>query len=255
MMKTQARASVARQAAKAACLGIFVALFFQSQLAWAGQHGGSGGHGGGHSAPHSSSASHGQSQSRPQPPFRSPSAVRPEGGGQPQRLQPGYGSGGAPARPPYNGTPYSVRPQTAGHLPDWMAQHRNLPVGQQERLLRGEPGFNRLNPGEQQREIQELHELNQLPEAQRERRLARNEAIERLSPVERMQTNQAFFQLRALAPDRQVMVHRAFHDLRGVPVDQRDTMLNSARYSSAFSPQERGILSNLLRVEPYEGPR
>jgi hypothetical protein len=31
-------------------------------------------------------------------------------------------------------------------------------------------------------------------------------------------------------------------------------MLNSARYSATFSPQERDVLANLLRVEPYEGP-
>jgi len=40
-----------------------------------------------------------------------------------------------------------------------------------------------------------------------------------------------------------------------VPLDQRETVLNSARYQNAFSPQERGILSDLLRVEPYEPAR
>jgi hypothetical protein len=254
-MKTQARASVARQAAKAVCLGILSLVFLsQTQLAWARQHGGSGGFGG-HSAPRSSPAPHGQSQPRPQ----TQSQSRPQ-----PAMRPGYGSsprtGGAPARPPYNGTPYSLRampqagPRTAGHLPDWMAQHRNLPVGQQERLLRAEPGFNRLNPGEQQREILQLRQLNQLPEAQRERRLARNEALERLSPGERMRVVQAMQDRANLPPDRQELVRRAFRDLRGVPVDQRETILNSERYSSTFSPQERGILSNILRVEPYEPP-
>jgi hypothetical protein len=122
-------------------------------------------------------------------------------------------------------------------------------------VLRSEPGFNRLNPGDQQRAIQQLREVNQLPEAQRERRLARSENIERLSPGERMQVNQSARQLTGLAPDRQAMVGRAFKDLRGVPVNQRDTMINSARYGSTFTPEERGILSNLLRVEPYESPR
>jgi hypothetical protein len=130
-----------------------------------------------------------------------------------------------------------------------------MPVGQQEHMLRQEPGFNRLNPADQQRQIQQLHRLNQMPEPQRERRLARSEAIERLSPSERMQVNQSSRQLSMLPADRQAQVRRAFNDLRGVPVDQRQTMLNSARYSSAFSPEERGMLSNLLRVEPYEPPR
>jgi hypothetical protein len=32
-------------------------------------------------------------------------------------------------------------------------------------------------------------------------------------------------------------------------------VLNSSRYQNAFSPEERGILSNMLRVEPYQPPR
>jgi hypothetical protein len=61
--------------------------------------------------------------------------------------------------------------------------------------------------------------------------------------------------LDAMSPDRQALVRRAFQDLRGVPIDQRDTMLNSARYNATFSPQERGVLSNLLKVEPYQAPQ
>ena len=51
------------------------------------------------------------------------------------------------------------------------------------------------------------------------------------------------------------MMKEAFRNLREVPPDQRQTVLNSSRYQSAFSPEERGILSNMLRVEPYEPPR
>ena len=42
------------------------------------------------------------------------------------------------------------------------------------------------------------------------------------------------------------MMKQAFQNLRGVPLDQRDTVLNSARYQGTFSPQERGILSDFL---------
>jgi hypothetical protein len=51
------------------------------------------------------------------------------------------------------------------------------------------------------------------------------------------------------------MMGSAFRDLSAVPPDQREMVLNSARYQNAFSPEERGILSNMLRVEPYEAPR
>jgi hypothetical protein len=45
---------------------------------------------------------------------------------------------------------------------------------------------------------------------------------------------------------------QAFRDLRTVPPDQRQTVLNSARYQGTFTPEERGILSDVLRVEPYQ---
>ena len=54
---------------------------------------------------------------------------------------------------------------------------------------------------------------------------------------------------------KQATMKRAYQDLRSVPLDQRATVLNSARYQSQFSPDERGILFNLLRAEPYEPPQ
>lgn len=265
------RAKAARQAAQAVCLGMAVSLTALGQ----GQHG----HGGGavpRPAPRSEMRA--APQPRMQPGYRQESRVPQqnrqivprgaEGSGRPAgniQGRPGnayYGPGGEPnrgqqMRPAYGGPSYAVRPnpQARGHLPDWMAQHQNLPIGQQDRLLRQEPGFNRLSPADQQRQIQELHRLNQMPEAQRQRRLARAEAFERLSPSEQMQVRQSSRELQNLPADRQTVVRRAFQDLRGVPMDQRQIMLNSARYNATFSPQERSILSNLLRVEPYQQPR
>ncbi|MGB9076131.1 MAG: hypothetical protein WCC26_04775, partial [Terracidiphilus sp.] len=60
---------------------------------------------------------------------------------------------------------------------------------------------------------------------------------------------------KTLPGDRQAVMKGAFQDLRNVPPDQRQTVLNSARYQNAFSPEERGILSNMLSVEPYQPPR
>jgi hypothetical protein len=51
------------------------------------------------------------------------------------------------------------------------------------------------------------------------------------------------------------MMKNAFRDLRSVPPEQRQTVIDSARYQGAFTPDERGILSDMLRVEPYQSPR
>jgi len=94
-----------------------------------------------------------------------------------------------------------------------------------------------------------------MPEQQRDRRLARSEMLERMSPQEQYQVRLAGSRLASLPPDRQMIVGRAFQDLSHVPLDQRYTVLNSARYQSSFTPDERNILSNLLRAEPYDPPR
>ena len=37
-----------------------------------------------------------------------------------------------------------------------------------------------------------------------------------------------------------------------LPPEQRQAMMNSGQFQTQFSPQERGILTNLLAVEPYQ---
>jgi hypothetical protein len=103
--------------------------------------------------------------------------------------------------------------------------------------------------------VQQLHQVDQLTEQQRQRRLARAEALEHLSPQEQMQINMSARRWAAQPLERQALMKSAFRDLRSVPPDQRQTVLNSARYQGAFSPEERGILSDMLRVEPYQPAR
>jgi hypothetical protein len=76
-----------------------------------------------------------------------------------------------------------------------------------------------------------------------------------MSPQDRMSLTLSGRRLAALPPDRKALVRRAFQDLSSVPLDQRQIVLNSSRYQGVFSPDERGILSDFLRVEPYEPAR
>ena len=76
--------------------------------------------------------------------------------------------------------------------------------------------------------------------------------LERLSPQDRTRVNLSGQRWTAQPPQRQALMTRAFQDLRTVPPDQRMTMLNTNRYKDNFSPEERGILADMLRVEPYQ---
>jgi Protein of unknown function (DUF3106) len=141
------------------------------------------------------------------------------------------------------------------HLGDWLATHQNLPPAEQEKALQREPGFSKLPPEQQQRLENRLRDLNNKTPEQRQRTINRVEAWERMSPAQKQQVANSTAQLRALPPDRQLPLRKAFRDLRDVPPDQRQAILNSSRFQAEFSPHERGILSNLLTIEPYQPNR
>jgi hypothetical protein len=122
-------------------------------------------------------------------------------------------------------------------------------------VLRSDPSFSRLAPAEQQRIMRQLRQVDQLTPPQQQRRLARVEMLERLSPQERRQINISAQRWAFLPVDRQALMKDAFRDLRAVPLDQRQTVLNSKRYQSVFTPEERSILSDMLSVEPYQPAR
>ncbi len=163
-------------------------------------------------------------QSRPAPrqQYRPPRAARPQGRPNVQRGQrpypnasrpaPAYGASRAPygnaqrpAPPRYSapGYPAPGGPRPAypgyrppnyappGHLQSWLDAHRNVPVANQEQMLRNDPSFRRLPPGEQQRLMRQFNQVHSLNPEQQQRRLARAENLERLSPEQRMQVNRS----------------------------------------------------------------
>ena len=137
------------------------------------------------------------------------------------------------------------------HLPQWFRQHQNLSPEAQERVLRNEPGFNRLPVAVQQRLLKRLRQLDAMPPFERERTLQRMEALERLSPEQREQVRNAVQQVTLMPPDRRRMMHDAFHELSQMNPEQRSAVLNSARFRAQYSNWERQMLSTLLSVQPY----
>jgi hypothetical protein len=139
-----------------------------------------------------------------------------------------------------------------GHLGPWLQRHSNLPPEEQERALQSEPGFNRLPPETQQKLLDRLRQINRMPPNQRQRTVERIEAMEHLSPEMRQQVRASVQQFHTLPEDRQRLMKKAFRDLREYPPEQRQALMNSGQFQAPFTPQERGILGNILSVEPYE---
>lgn len=160
-----------------------------------------------------------------------------------------------PQRQPQRGDQRQPVQPKAQHLGDWLQTHQRLAPAEQEKALQREPGFNKLPGDQQQRLVNRLHDLNNKSPQQRQRTIDRVEVWERLSPEQKRQVSNSTMQLRSLPPDRQIPLRRAFRDLRDVPPGQRQAILNSSEFQSQFTPQERGVLSNLLTVEPYPPSR
>lgn len=81
------------------------------------------------------------------------------------------------------------------------------------------------------------------------------ETWEHLTPQQKQQARELFSQLKALPPDRRRMLQTAIQDLRQMPPGQRQQVLDSPRFQSMFSPQERGLLGGIskLPLAPAEG--
>lgn len=215
-------------------------------------------------------------QSRPGPPAGPPAEARPAYGsggvqnGPPSHAPrplitahpaPGLTTPGNPERPsdgrmrpPYVPRSGGERSNVPGgqHLPSWLANHQGESLLEQQQSLRQERGFNRLPAPQQQRLMNHLQQLDSMPPQQRQRTLSRIENMERLSPEKRQEVRSAAQQMGRLTPDRQQSLRQAFRELRDVPPGERQQLLHSPAYRSRFSDGERGILGNLLSVEPYQ---
>jgi hypothetical protein len=186
-------------------------------------------------------------------PESKPKAQHPAPQGQPHSSgQPHYSA------PPHTSAPpshYPSQPKPPGelHLNEWMRQNQGLSPQEQSRKLREEPGFKQLPPQQQQQLTNRLQDLNRKPPDERERTLQRVENMERLPPERQQQIRASAARLDQLPPERQTAVRDAMRSLRNVPPGLRQSELNSQKYGQ-MSPEERGIVGNLLSVEPYRPP-
>jgi len=141
--------------------------------------------------------------------------------------------------------------QNQEHLQQWMENHKNLSLPDQQRALQNEPGFHELPPQVQQRELNNLARLYNMNPQQRDRTLERNEILEHMSAPQVQQYHGAVQTFAAMPPDRRRLMARAILDLREMPPEQREQVIASPRFGAQFSDGERSTIRTLLSVEPY----
>jgi uncharacterized protein DUF3106 len=134
------------------------------------------------------------------------------------------------------------------HAGDWLRKHQNMSPAERQKALESDPGFRRLPPAQQQVLRQRLQHFSSLPAQQQTRMLERMDTWAHLTPTQKDQARQIHGQMQQLPPDRQRMVRTAIGDLRGMPPQQRDQIIDSPRFKSMFSQQERDIMRGATRL-------
>lgn len=140
-----------------------------------------------------------------------------------------------------------ARAQNNGPKPGkWLRDHMNQSPQDQQRELQNDPEFKRLNPQQQQHLQQRLNQFNSLPPERKERMLNRMQRIESLPQDKQNILRDSLQQFRQLPDDRRREVRHAWNSLSAMPPDQREQVMNSDRFKSTFSDQERSTLKGLL---------
>ncbi len=135
------------------------------------------------------------------------------------------------------------------HAGEWLKQHQNQTLPQQEKALQDDPNFKNLPKDRQDRLRERLRKFNSLPPDQRERVLQRMQAWERLSPQQKDRARDMFQRFRALPPDRKQMLNRAFRDLREMSPGERQRALDSPAFRNNFNDSERDILRGMTDMD------
>jgi len=146
------------------------------------------------------------------------------------------------------------RNQNRAHAGDWLRRYKDLPPDQQQKALDNDPQFRNLPAERQQQLRQRLQRFSSLPPQQQNRILDRMETWEHLTPEQKDKARQLHQQMQQLPPERRQVVQGAIQQLRDLPPEQRQQLIDSERFKSQFSPQERDLLreTSQLPLAPAE---
>lgn len=141
-------------------------------------------------------------------------------------------------------------PHPKRRMGDWLREHKDLPLDQQEKLLESDPNFKKLSADHQAALKERLRKFNSLSPEQRERALQRMEFMSRLTQDQRKELRDASRKMQTLPPERRILIHKELRHLREMDPHQRAQTLQSDQFRSTFSPQEQSILQQLSSMTP-----
>src|SRR5581483_9058946 len=156
-------------------------------------------------------------------------------------------------RPQNNAVPPSAQGERplrgpGPHAGDWLRRYRNLPLDQQQKALDSDPNFRALPAERQERLRQALRKFGQKTPEEQQRILNRMEVWEHLSQEQRDRAHGIFDRLRTMPEDRRQQIHSAFAALNRMDPAERQRVMQSDRFRSSFSDEERQMISDALEL-------
>jgi len=128
-----------------------------------------------------------------------------------------------------------------------------------ERLSRMSPEeregmLKRLPPDRRALLEDRLREYDQLPQEAKDRLRREYNGFRQLPPEKQDEVRKMFRKFSELAPDRRRQLRRELMQLRDMPADKRGLVLNSERFRSEYSEEERDLLEHLSGALPSPAP-
>jgi len=122
--------------------------------------------------------------------------------------------------------------------------------------------FMRMSPAEREREIsklpperqervrQRLQEYDRMPPAQKERLQRQWERLSELPPERQQQVRQSMRDFTQQPQERRQAMRRQLVQVQAMNPEERRAYFNSPEFKSQFSPDEQGIMKNMIEVLP-----
>ncbi len=140
------------------------------------------------------------------------------------------------------------------HRGEWLRDNKDLPLQEQEKKLQSDPNFRALPPERQQQLKNRLERFNSLPPDQRDRVLKRMETWEHLPPQKQQEAMGIYDRMKSMPADRRTMMRSAYRNLESMSPQEQQHVMESDRFKSMFSDDERDLLKRSLDLNlAHEG--
>ena len=129
-----------------------------------------------------------------------------------------------------------------------------FPFKNRKRNSRAIPTFRHLPPERQEQLKNRLQRFNSLPPDQQNRVLKRMETWEHLPPAKQQEAMGIYDRMKSMPADRRMMMRSAYRNLESMSPQEQQRVMESDRFKSMFSDNERDLLKRSLDLNlAHEG--